>query len=151
MKRFRFSMASVLSIKEKLETQEKILFQTATNRLLEEQEKLNKLTDRKMEYEDRLRQQIQDRLDLLQIKNSKDAILALDDMIKLQKNAVKKAELQVELARQRLDEAIRERKIYEKLRENALDEYKKEMLLEEKKEVDELISYQYTSTDGRTG
>ena len=54
-----------------------------------------------------------------------------------------KAQKNVDIAQEKLNEAVRERKTYEKLRENAFDEFMQEINAEEGKAVDELVSYNY--------
>ncbi|MGN0155958.1 MAG: flagellar FliJ family protein [Lachnospiraceae bacterium] len=48
-----------------------------------------------------------------------------------------------ELAREKLQNAMQERKTQEKLYENAFEDFKKEVNAKESKEVDELTSYTY--------
>ena len=67
----------------------------------------------------------------------------MEDQIKLQKYAVKRAEKQVDLATQKLNTVMQERKSMEKLKENRFAEYMREYNEEESKQTDELISYQY--------
>ena len=54
------------------------------------------------------------------------------------------AERKVENARQKLNNAMVERKTYEKLKEKAFEEFKIEVNAQEKKEIDELVSYKFT-------
>ena len=63
--------------------------------------------------------------------------------IRAQVFEVHKAEKQLDIVRQRLNEVMIERKTYEKLREKKFDEFKAELLYEENKVVDELVSYTY--------
>lgn len=44
-----------------------------------------------------------------------------------------------------------ERKIYEKLREKAFEEFKQELNAQEKKEIDELVSFNYNDNNMETG
>ena len=60
---------------------------------------------------------------------------------------VKQCEKEVEVARRRLNEAMKERKTFEKLRERAFEKYKLEENLREQKEVDELVSYRYSTNE----
>ena len=56
---------------------------------------------------------------------------------------VKQREKEVDVAREHLNEAMKERKTFEKLREKALEAFLAEENLREQKEVDELVSYRY--------
>ena len=55
MAKFKYKLQSVLEIKEKLESQEKIAYGLATAKVLEEQEKLHGLMLQKAEYDKRAR------------------------------------------------------------------------------------------------
>ena len=67
----------------------------------------------------------------------------MDEYIAVQKIEIRKAEEALEKERQKLQEAVQERKIQEKLRENAFEVFMKEENARESKEVDELVSYTY--------
>ncbi len=143
MKKFIYPLQSVLNLKEKLESQEKVLFQAAMEELRKEQEALAQLEQRKNGYEERLRDSVSSRLDLLSVKTNKEAIEVLKEMIRQQTGRVRHAERHAEVARKRLEEAIKERKTLEKLKEDAFAEYKKEYEKEEQKEIDELVSFRH--------
>lgn len=150
MKKFIYPLQNVLNIKSKIETQEKMLFRIAVNTLNAETDKLNTLYARKDGYEEKIKENISSRLNLLELKSLRDAVKTMDELIAQQKAEVRKAERQVEIARKRLEEAIKEKKIHEKMKENAFEEYKKEYEREEQREIDELVSYRYTLNEGRT-
>ena len=133
MTKFTFRLESILSIKLKLEEQAKMEFGAAKMKLNEEQDKLEGLFDKKSEYEEELKRLYSDDLDVKRINGTARAIDIVDEQIKLQKYAVKRAEKQVDLATQSM----------EKLKENRFAEYMREYNEEESKQTDELISYQY--------
>ena len=56
---------------------------------------------------------------------------------------VAKAQKQVEITRDKLQEAMQERKTHEKLKENAFEVFKQEVAASESKEIDELVSYRH--------
>ena len=143
MKKFIYPLQSVLNLKEKLESQEKVFFQAAMAELRKEQEKLDLLEQRKNGYEERLRDSVSAKLDLLTVKTNKEAIEILKEMIHQQTGRVRRAERHAEVARKRLEEAMKERKTLEKLKEDAFAEYMKEYEKEEQKEIDELVSFRY--------
>ena len=145
MKKFIYPLQNVLNLKEKIESQEKALFRAAMEALRAEQDKLEHLEQRKSSYEERLRESVSARLDLLTVKTNKEAVEIIKDKIKQQLGQVRKAERHLEVARNRLEEAIKERKTLEKLKEDAFEAYKKEYEVEERKEVDELISFRHKS------
>ncbi len=145
MKKFIYPLQNVLNLKEKIESQEKALFRAAMEALRAEQDKLEHLEQRKSSYEERLRESVSARLDLLTVKTNKEAVEIIKDKIKQQLGQVRKAERHLEVARNRLEEAMKERKTLEKLKEDAFEAYKKEYEVEERKEVDELISFRHKS------
>ena len=108
-----------------------------------EQEKLENLEQRKVTYEEKLRECVSSRLDLLTVKTNKEAVEIMKDKIKQQLGQVRRAERHLEVARNRLEEAIKERKTLEKLKDDAFEAYKKEYESEERKEVDELVSFRH--------
>ena len=110
---------------------------------MEEEHKLMELIERKDTYEFQLTEAMSSTLDLAKIRRLQDAIESMKQLIKQQRKAVLKAEQAVELAMQRLNKAMIERKTHDKLREQALDGYLKEYVSEEMKEIDELVSFQY--------
>lgn len=144
MKKFRYSMESLLQVKLKLEEQMKIAFGIASRNLYMEEEKLGQLIRRKADYEEELRMLRSDKLDIVLIKECEQAIEGMKERISRQETAVRNAGHKLELARIRLNEAVVNRKTQEKLKENEFQEYILEYEAEERKEVDELNSYNYT-------
>ena len=143
MAKFKYKLQSVLEIKEKLESQEKIAFGLASAKLLEEQEILQKLMIQKAGYDKQAKKLLEGTIDLLAVNACRKAVETMKTRIRGQMMNVHKAEKQLELVRHRLNEVMIERKTYEKLRERKFEEFKAELAYEEKKEVDELVSYTY--------
>ena len=143
MAKFRYRMQSILNIKLKMEEQAKMQFAQAQAKLNEEEEKLQKLKDRKSLYETDLKEQLQSKLNLLKIEELQNAVMRMEEFIALQKREVDKAARVVEKERQKLTEVMMERKSYEKLKENAFEEFMQELNSAEGKEIDELTSYTY--------
>lgn len=145
MKKFNYSMESLLKIKVKLEEQAKIAYGNARIRLTQEEEKQKLLEMKKEAYENELRNLRSDRLNIIKIKQCQEAIEIMKVSIKQQILIVKNATQKLEVARIRLNDAMVDRKIQDKLKEKALEEYMLEMDAEERKEVDELISFNYSN------
>ena len=143
MTKFTFRLESILSIKLKLEEQAKMEFGAAKMKLSEEQDKLDGLYNKKSGYEEELKKLYSEDLDIKRINGTARAIEIVDEQIKMQKYAVKRAEKQVDLATQNLNTVMQERKSMEKLKEKRFAEYMREYNEEESKQTDELISYQY--------
>lgn len=136
-------MQSILDIKYKLEEQEKTAFGIASQRLQEENQKLQQLMLRRMEYEKRAGELAVGKIDVRAIHENKHAIDVMKTMIRDQITRVHVAEKNVELARNRLNAVMVERKAHEKLREKAFEEFQAELAAEEAKEIDQLVSFTY--------
>ena len=143
MAKFRYRMQSILNIKYQLETQAKMEVGRAQMRLNEEQEKLQTLIDRKEAYLEEGRQIREKALHVNDLRDNRNAVLIMDELIAVQEFEVRKAEEAVERARAKLTEIMQERKMHEKLKEKALIQFLEEEKAAEFKVVDELTSYTY--------
>lgn len=143
MAKFIYRMQNILNLKLKLEEQQKMEFAAARKRLDEEEDKLHLLFRRKAGYEEEGRRLREDNLNVQDILDNRNALIQMDDYIAFQRIQVSKAEAKLEEERQKLQEAVQERKIQEKLRENAFEVFIREENARESKEVDELVSYTY--------
>ncbi|MCI9080746.1 MAG: flagellar export protein FliJ [Lachnospiraceae bacterium] len=141
MAKFTYKMQNILDIKYKLETQAKTSFSIAAANLNKEEEKLERLRQRKKGYEKQARELMEDRLDFLEIKVNRTAIENMKGQIRNQTLAVHVAERNLESARKHLQEVMTERKTHEILKDKAFEEFKKELEKEESKAVDELVSF----------
>ena len=128
MAKFIFKMESILSVKEKLEEQAKAEYSIEIMKLRQEEEKLEELENRKNAYQTRLYEAVMDTLNISEIK-------ILEVIANQQKN--------VDRAREKLDNAMKERKTYEKLKEKAFEEFKEQINAEEQKEINELVSFKF--------
>ncbi len=147
MKKFRYSMQSLLVIKQKLEDQAKAAYGAAKLRLNEEEERLLALQQKREAYMEEKRQVMASRLDVPKLNRLQMAVEAMDDQIARQKQNVKKAEIAMNAAEERLVESMTERKTQERLRENAFEVYRQEMNAEEQKEIDERTSFRYGTNE----
>jgi flagellar FliJ protein len=136
-------MQSILNLKYKLEEQQRTAFGLASRKLAEENEKLQQLMLRRLNYEKRAGELAIGSINLRKIKENKRAIDTMKSLIRDQIMQVHVAEKQLELERKRLQEVMVERKAQEKLREKAFDEFKLEVAAQEGKEIDQLVSFTY--------
>ena len=143
MAKFRYRMQSILNIKYQLENQAKMDLGRAQVRLMEEEEKLQTLIDRKEAYLEEGRRMRSKTLHVSELRDNSNAVSVMDEMIDRQKEQVAKAEEAVEAARVRLQEVMQERKMHERLKEKALEQFRREENAAEFKSVDELTSYTY--------
>lgn len=147
MARFRYRMQNILDVKEKLESQAKNEFAIANARLAEEEEKLFVLNERKEAYEEKLRQLYASTLEVTEINRTQDAIDNLKEQIVIQKGNVRQAMHNVDLAREKLTEAMQERKTHDKLKERQFEEFLLEEAAKESKEIDELVSFRHGQSE----
>lgn len=141
MKKFIYSMESILNLQYELEEQQKIAFREVNAKLQEEEDKLRQMFVRQGGYEADLREAMNGILDLSKVREIKHNIEVMKSRIRTQMMAVHMAEKNVEAARIKLTEAMVNRKTHERMKEKAFDEYKIEWNKEENKEIDQLISY----------
>ena len=143
MAKFIYRMQSLLNIQYQLESQAKMDLGRAQMHLNEEEEKLQILIDRKEAYLEEGRLMRSDRLHIMDLKDNRNAVLIMDEMIDRQREQVALAQKVVEEARKKLQDVMQERKMHEKLREKAFVEFVREENAAEHKAVDELTSYTY--------
>ncbi len=143
MAKFIFKLQSLLSIKCKLEDQAKAEYGMELARLREEEMKLDALNEKKDGYQTRLTVSVQNELDIGKIRELEDCVEYTKYEIKMQKVVILQQQQRVERAREKLDNAMKERKTYEKLKEKAFEQFKIEIEAQERKEIDELVSYRF--------
>lgn len=143
MAKFIFKMESILSVKEKLEEQAKAEYSIEIMKLRQEEEKLDELEKRKNAYQTRLYEAVMDTLNISEIKILEDSVENIKYNIKLQLIVIANQQKNVDRAREKLDNAMKERKTYEKLKEKAFEEFKEQINAEEQKEINELVSFKF--------
>lgn len=143
-------MQNILSVKEKLETQAKNEFAIAAATVAEEEDKLNILKRRQEEYRDYLKKLQQGELDFKRIKETAEAIDAMNYLIDEQKRVLERAEKVLELKRVALAEAVQEVKTHEKLKEKEFNQFMADEAAKESKEIDELVSYRFGQNSSDT-
>ena len=147
MAKFLYRMQNILDIKYKLEESAKQAYGEALARLHEEEDKLEALMLRREEYLTLYKESLTGNLDFLKIEENSDAVDRMDEMIEAQNEVIKRRSKELEIARQKMAEAMQERKMHEKLKEKQFEMFKEELAAEEMKEVDQVVSYQYSSKD----
>lgn len=145
MTKFIYKMESILQIKYKMEDQAKTAYGNAHAKLIMEEKKLEELISKKEYYKEKLTNLMQSVLKILDIKQCENDIEIVKYYIKLQQVEVKKAEQQLEAARIRVNNAMIERKTHENLKEKAFEAFMLEYEAEQRKEIDELVSFQYNN------
>jgi len=149
--KFLYKLQNILSIKVSLETQSKTAYAEASNKLDIEETNLNNLLQKRLGYEEQCRQLSKAILDIPSIQRCNRAMDITKELIKKQIVTVKVAEKNLDLARNRLNNAMKERKTYEKLKENSFEVFMQEINKDEKKEIDELVSFNYNDNNREIG
>jgi len=143
MAKFIYRMQSILDIKQKLEEQAKNEFAKARLQLTLEEDKLQKLKERKDAYVEEGRKLQESGLNVRDILETGDERKRRRGFNTPGEGVVEKAEKVLEEAREKLTEAMKESKTQEKLKEKAFESFMKEENARESKEIDELVSYTY--------
>ncbi|MBQ9443090.1 MAG: flagellar export protein FliJ [Lachnospiraceae bacterium] len=144
MAKFVYRMQNILNLNEKLEEQAKMDYATQQAVLNEAEEAEEALKKRKEQYEEKARRiRSDDSVKVRDLIENSQAIEIMGGMIEVQHEVVKKEESILEVKRQALEDAMKERKTQEKLKEKAFDEFKAELLMEESKQIDQLTSYTF--------
>ncbi|MBR4085042.1 MAG: flagellar export protein FliJ [Lachnospiraceae bacterium] len=143
MARFRYRMQEILDIKLKMETQARQEFAQAKLILERELEQLERLKNRKLQYEEQAAELLKGKLDVLEILFNKDSIIHTEEAIAMQELEVKSARENLDEVREKLKNVMQERKVHETLKDKAFEEFLMEEKQQESKEIDELTSYIY--------
>ena len=143
MAKFVYRLQNVLDIKIRLETQAKTEFAAAMSKVMAEEDKMRALIARRRGYQDEIRKYSTGKIDVARLKISNDSIKAVEELMKQQAVRLRAAQRNLDKAREKLNEAVADRKVHEKLKEKAFEEFKAELNNEEKKEIDQLVSFTY--------
>ncbi len=143
MAKFIYRMQNVLDIKMRLETQAKTNYAEKNAALRTEEDKMRQLLVRMREYETLAKESSQGKVNISEIKRCNEAAKIIKEYVKQQAIQIRIAQKNVEKAREELSEAMKDRKVHEKLKEKAFDEFKLELNDQEKKEIDEVVSFNY--------
>jgi len=143
MAKFVYRMQNILNLKEKLEEQARNEYAEQRMHLNEAEEEEERLKDEKCLYEEEAVRLRSKSLNILDIEANANAIYALDSLIEDQRQVVKREEALLEKKREKLEEAMKDRKTQDKLKEHAFEDFKADLLYQESKEIDQLTSYTY--------
>ena len=143
--KFVYKMENVLKVKEQIENTRKQEFALAQGKLTAEENKLQELKTRLRIYEQELREATSNKIDVNQLRRLGESIKVSREQIKAQLVQVEVAKKNLELAQQRLADAVKEIKIQDILKEKAFEEFKLEISAQEMKEIDEVVSFNYNN------
>lgn len=143
--KFVYKMENVLKVKEQIENTRKQEFSLAQGKLTIEENKLKELKKRLRIYEQELKEATSNKIDVNLLRRLGESINISREQIKAQIVQVEVAKKNLELAQQRLADAVKERKIQDILKEKAFEEFKLEISAQEMKEIDEVVSFNYNN------
>lgn len=143
MARFNYRMQNILGLMENFEEQAKQNFADKRRILSEEEDALAALNDKKAKLNEEAKKLRVGAIDVRKIKENDYEKKFIDEEIKKQKVKVHVANKNLENARLRMQEAIKNRKMHEKLKENAFEQFMAEEAAKETLEIDGLTSYVY--------
>ena len=145
MARFNFRLQPLLNVKEQIEEQKEIEYALAIKRHEEEKRKLRLLFDFRVAQIEEFRTSLKSEIDPAKTKRYNNVLERLKDRIKEQEVKVEAAAAFREKKRLELIEAMQERKMLDNVKEKRFEDYLEDEKLAEKRQVDELVSYQYSS------
>lgn len=144
MARFDFRLQKLLSVKEQLENQKEIEYAQALRVVAEEKQRLAEFMGARQKNVEDLRTAVSSTIETIEVIRLNNTIERLKQMIALQKERLRAAEVMAEEKRLELVEAMKERKALEIVKENAYEEFKRVQDIKERKITDELTSYKYS-------
>ena len=141
---FKFRLAKILSLKERMEEAKKNEYAKARKKLEDAINKKNALVEKKnnlvleMQSLDGSVEKLQQRTEYNRYINY------LKEVIQKLESNINFLRIEAEIKRQELVEAVKERKVLEKFKEKEYEKYKKEEQRIENELVNELVSYRFT-------
>ena len=148
MKKFAFSLQSLLNYKLTVERQEKADLRKAQQTLLELQDEEKRLLKAYEDNERSLEKALRENVDVVAALSEHDAYFRyLRDELIAVRERILRAERVVTECQARLIKTMREIKTYNKLRAEQYQEYLKDIQAEEEKEIGDLVSYKIISDD----
>jgi len=140
MKKFSYSLESVLRVKRQMEEGTKLQLSQAIRRLRKEEEYLRQLILRQIHYREKKEQYARHGVEAPTLMLYDTYLRKLGEMIEERKERVASANRRVEELREELVKIMRDCETLEKLRDKKYREYKKEMTRTEQKVMDELAA-----------
>lgn len=143
---FRFKFQPVLNLKKQVEDVRKFEMAKAVSQLEDEKERLCVYESTENIYIQSVSEEVSGGMDLHRIKECNSYILHMRNLINGQKQLVSQAETKVDESRERLKEALVEKKTMENLRSRHVRAYIIEQRRKEQLVTDEITSYKYKMT-----
>jgi len=141
MAKFKFRLQGLLNVKEKIEDRKRQEYGLAVAQVEREKQKKQDILDKKEAMIVEFRQCIDKIIKAGSHDSYNNFIEFLKEEVTRQEKVILEAQKKVEMKRQELVDAMRERKTLEKLSERQYEEFLLGQKLAEQKIVDEIVSY----------
>lgn len=145
MGKFVFRFDTILGVKEKIEDDKKNKLGISIQRLVAEQNKLDKLCYKKDDLVHNLEEKMQNTIKVKELRNLSYSLDMMQNIINKQEEVVEQSELETENKRRDLVEASKQKKIFEKLKEKDYGKHKYNQLRREYALTDEIVCYKTAS------
>lgn len=141
MKKFSFTLESVLKVKEKLLEDERLKLAHFMSVLNSQKDSLNTMEKTLIRYQSELQELVMSaKVDSILMDSYKSYINKFSSNILAQKELIKKTQQELTLQQQKTKNAYVEVKTLEKLKEKQKENYNKAFLQEEIKMIDDIVS-----------
>jgi len=144
MPKFTYKLQSVLNLRKQVENAAKNDLAVQLKKLSNAQKQLHMVLTEQEEGFNRLSDEYKEGIQVTRLRQYNYYFNNVAERVKQQKESVKKASKDVDISREKLIKASKEKKILETLREKKYDEFLREQLKAEEKVTDEVVSYRYT-------
>lgn len=131
---YKFRMQRILDFREDIEKHKKEIYGSLVKRLHEAEDILRAIEAEKVDALMKSNEE-KEQGDVSNLKNYNNYVKMLLDRIEKQENVIEKIKIEVELAKQDMLDAVKDRKAFDKLKENDYEEF----LYNEKKNEEKLI------------
>jgi len=145
MEKFIFRFDTVLNTKEKIEEDRKNKFGISMQKLVTEQEYLQRLFQKKNDMVNQLQEKSNKIVKISELRSISNNLDIMQNIIDKQLNVVEQSEIETENRRKQLLEASKQKKVFEKLKEKDYEEHKYNQLKKEDALTDEIVSYKAVS------
>lgn len=144
MAKFIYNFEQILNVKQKLERQEQTKLGIAMQNLSAAMQQLE-VMNRRYAYAIKAFQEelSSGGINPLQVKTLNEKVKYFHQQVGVCQDEVKNRQELVDKAKEKLQEALRERKTYEILKEKAYEVYLEEEKANEAKQIDEIVSFKY--------
>lgn len=147
MSGFRFKFQPVLNLKKQVEDVRKFEMAKAVSQLEDEKERLCTYESTESKYIQSISMEVSGGMDLNRIRECNSYLLHMRHLIKGQKEVVSEAEIKVDSSRERLKDALIEKKTMENLKSRHVRAYIIEQKRKEQLVTDEITTYKYKMTN----